>query len=99
MCLSLYENVHRWNPSTNICVVTMDENHMGADGVKCRLKQDIPSMFISNYFAVRQETSQWSMLVTMLISDDRFKTPQTSERSPRIIELSNSVTFMSLNKD
>jgi len=64
-------------PLTNICAVATIENHVSPYYVKCRLKRDIHSMFVSN----RQEASQWFTLVTTLASGGCFETPRIYDRS------------------
>jgi len=48
----------RKNPSANILEMSANKNCLALYCVNLRLKQDIRSMFVSNYFAFRQKISQ-----------------------------------------
>lgn len=63
----------------------MTNNHCVAPYcINPKLKQDLLSMFVSNYLVFRQEISQCAILVTAVTSSGRFETSQMSERSPQI---------------
>ena len=53
--LGIYEGVRWWNPSPYFRAVTTSDNHVAPYGADYRLEHNIHSMFVSNYFVVRQE--------------------------------------------
>jgi len=56
-----------------------------------RLKQDICSIFFSNYLVFRQEVSQRVNVITVVLSRGCIETPRISERCFQIFESSRSL--------
>jgi len=71
-----------WGRYENVHAVTENENHVGPDCVKRKLKQDVRSMFISIFLLpARQENIKWASLIIVLTCSDHSEAPQISERS------------------